>query len=263
MEDVITYLNKYREETPAWLENYLHGEPITFKDIMSSRVGYYPGCGDDGTLMMIGNKSHSVHSFLYVDYGVRRAELEESVAKSIHGYHPVKRIEWQESDLISVDPDTLTEEHRFGDPATFFVKDEQPYYLSFIMQRDDDQDESRGAEHFVVTFLFADGIETYEQLFVKEYGKAPWLFLLQDHGWGGNYDRFGLDGKLDRIIRRNQCYPKYVILGYGGGTRIWRRYEQVPDVAPVSSMHVGYNGKLILDYRGNLYQYVEHKMNKL
>ena len=42
-------------------------------------------------------------------------------------------------------------------------------------------------------------LATYYQLFVREYSKAPWLFCLQDHGWGGNYDRFGKDGILEAI----------------------------------------------------------------
>ena len=44
-ENMISYLSKFREETPAWLDNYLHGEKITFKDLMFLRVGYYPGSG--------------------------------------------------------------------------------------------------------------------------------------------------------------------------------------------------------------------------
>lgn len=68
MTDIYTYLKDYREEEPEWIARYLRGEQITFKDIMSTRVGYYPGSGFDGELMKVGNKSHSVHSFLYVDY---------------------------------------------------------------------------------------------------------------------------------------------------------------------------------------------------
>lgn len=237
MTDMISYLSNYREETPAWLENYLQGEQITFKDLMSSRVGYYPGSGDDGSLIKIGNKSHSVHSFLYVDYGVRRAELEKRIANSFRGYHPIQQIEWYESDIISNNTDsTEIQEPKFGNPDTFFVKDEKPYYLSAIMERDKERDDSWGAQHFVATFLFADGIDTYEQLFVKEYTKVPWLFLLQDHGWGGNYDRFGADGKLDIIIKKNLCYPQFVICAKN--TRIWNGYEQVLDAAPIyDGMH--------------------------
>ena len=40
MNDMISYLNNYREEEPEWIARYLRGEEITFKDIMSSRVGY-------------------------------------------------------------------------------------------------------------------------------------------------------------------------------------------------------------------------------
>ena len=40
MTDIYTYLKDYREEEPEWIGNYLRGEEITFKDIMSSRVGY-------------------------------------------------------------------------------------------------------------------------------------------------------------------------------------------------------------------------------
>ena len=57
--------------------------------------------------------------------------------------------------------------------------------------------------------LFADGIHAYEQLFVNQYKKAPWLFLLQDHGFGGNYDKFGRGGSLDRIIQKG-VKPEFV-----------------------------------------------------
>lgn len=248
MIDIITYLSKYREEEPKWIGKYLRREQITFKDIMCSRVAYYPGSGDDGSLIKIGNKSHSVHSFLYVDYGVRREDLERRIANSILGYHPIELIEWQKYDISSGVLDSLTTKGpRFGNPEFFFVKDEKPYYLSAIMERDKERDDSWGAQHFVVTFLFADGIDTYEQLFVKEYAKAPWLFLLQDHGWGGNYDCFGAGGKLDRIIRKSRCYPSFVICAKN--TRIWRMYEQVLDVA---SIFYG-----MYEDRRDLYKYIE------
>lgn len=243
MTDIITYLKDYREEEPEWIAKYLRGEEITFKDIMSSRIGYYPGSEFDGDLMKVGNKSHSVHSFLYVDYMLKRKELEDHLAEegSIRGYHPVGQIEWQESDLMPngqypIDFDIRPKHAIDGNPNTFVDPNEKPYCFSVIMERDEDQDKTRGAKHFVVTFLFADGIATYYQLFVKEYAKAPWLFLLQDHGFGGNYDEFGRGGILDEIIQKNHCYPQFVICATN--TRMWRGYDQVPDVAPVyGGMH--------------------------
>jgi len=71
---------------------------------------------------------------------------------------------------------------------------------------------------------------------VKEYSKAPWVFLLQDHGFGCNYDCFGKGGILDAIIQENHCYPQYVICA--SNTRIWNGYEQVENVSPVyGGMH--------------------------
>ena len=102
MTEMISHLSKFREEIPTWLKNYRQGDNITFKDIMSSRVAYYPGSGHDGTLMKVGNMSHSVHSFLYVDYGLSKSGLEDHIAQenSIRGYHPIAEIEWQEKDLM-------------------------------------------------------------------------------------------------------------------------------------------------------------------
>lgn len=235
MTDIYTYLKDYREEDPEWIARYLRGEQITFKDIMSTRVGYYPGSGFDGELMKVGNKSHSVHSFLYVDYMLKRKDLESHIAEegSILGYHPAGQIEWQESDLMPNGQYPLDMNIRplHAKPNSFVRKGETPYCISVIMERNEDKDDTWGAVHFVVTFLFADGIATYYQLFAKEYSKAPWLFLLQDYGFGGNYDEFGAGGILDKIIQRNHCYPTFVLCA--GNTRIWRDYEKIEEVSPL------------------------------
>lgn len=231
MTDVITYLSNYREDTPEWIGRYLRGEQITFSDIMSSRVGYYPGSGYDGTLMKIGNKSRSVHSFLYVDYLISRSDLEKHLAqpKSIHGYHSVGKIEWTEADLLPNGqyPLTINKRPKFG-PNTFVDPHEKPYCFTLIMERDSDQNKERGAKHFAITFLFADGIATYYQLFVREYAKAPWLFLLQDHGFGCNYDSFGRGGILAEIIQTSQCHPAFVLCA--DNTFIWKDFQKVPCV---------------------------------
>ena len=169
MNDMISYLKNFRERIPTWLENYLRGERITFLDIMSSRVAYYPGyyqrCNCDGTMIKVGNKSHSVHSFLYVDL-IKREELEKQIAKenSFRGYHLIKQIEWQESDIIS------SGQHHILRPIPNIQ--EIPYCFSIIMERDEDKDDTWGAEYFVVTFLFGYSINVYYWLFKKEYSKA-------------------------------------------------------------------------------------------
>ena len=234
---VYSYLSQYREEIPKWLNDYANGDKVSFADIMSNRIGYYPGSRIDGTLMKVGNKSHSVHSFLYVDYGISKMELINHLAQpsSILGYHSIGRIEWDEKDIMPNGQYPLngskTPLHN-QDPCSFVLKNEKPYCFTEILERDEDKDDSWGAIRFSVTFLFADGIASYYQIFCKEYKKAPWIVLLHDHGFGGNYDRFGKEGILDAIIIHNKIRPPFVLCA--DNTKIWHGYELEEGLPPVS-----------------------------
>ena len=214
MTEMISYLSNFREETPEWITQYLCGEQITFKDVMSSRVGYYPGSGDDGTLMKVGNKSHSVHSFLYVDY-IERNELEEQIVKedSFLGYHSVGKMEWHESDIMP------RGQHQILKPTP--NSQETPYCFSIIMERDEDRDDAWGAKHFVITFLCGNSIDVYYWLFKKEYSKAPWIFLLNERYKGGSFERY----------QSSYFYPQFVI--FDKNAKIWEGYDKVENVSPV------------------------------
>ena len=216
------YLKEYKEEIPQWLIDYKPGDQVTFDEFMKCRVGYYPGAEFDGNLVKVGNQSHSVHCFLHADYGVSRAEMEKHLAKPgcLAGYHSIGRVDW--SDTVKVD-------------GHLGWRQLEPYCFMEIFERDRDKDDSWGAERLAVTFLFADGIHAYEQLFVNQYKKAPWLFLLQDHGFGGNYDKFGRGGSLDRIIQKG-VKPEFVICGVN--TDIWSGYFRIDRVrATCGGMH--------------------------
>ena len=182
---------------------------------MGGRVGYYPGSGFDGNLVAVANKAHCVHSFLYVDYLVKKEELENMMDKgSFHGNHSIGRIEWSELDIMPNGsfPITVNYTPRMS-PMHFVDKTIEPYCFTEVLERNADKDDEWGAERFSITFLFADGIATYFQLFVKQFVKVPWLFLLQDHGFGCNYDRFGKDDYLDAIIRERNSV--LIIRNYG------------------------------------------------
>lgn len=223
MTDIYTYLKDHREEEPEWIVRYLRGEQISFKDIMYSRVAYYPGyyqrCNCDGTLIKVGNKSHSVHSFLYVDL-IKREELETQIAKedSFRGYHLVGQIEWQESDIMP------SGQHQIFKPIQ--NNQETPYCFSIIMERNEDKDDAWGAEHFAVTFLYGISIDIYYWLFKKEYLKAPWLFLLNERYRTGTFER---------NIKSRYGYPQFVLFDelYDRENNIWKGYEKVENVSPV------------------------------
>ena len=133
-----------------------------------------------------------------MDYLITREELEREIP-GIKGYHSIGRVEYTERDMMPVGQYPLINKPRC-EPTRFGDKHAKPYCFMEIMERDADRGNEWGAKRFAITFLYADGIMTYYQLFVREYCRAPWLFLLQDHGLGGNYDRFGKGGLLDAII---------------------------------------------------------------
>lgn len=235
------YLKQWAEEMPKWLAGYRTGDNVAFSDFMSGRIGYYPGSYFDGCLIETANKAHCLHSFLYVDYGVTREQVEEELSKdeTIRGYHSIGRVEWSHKDLMPQGDYQLPIEllSLVKDPGAFIAENVLPFCIMEIYERNQDRDDSWGAERIAVTYLFADGIATYFQLFVMQYKKAPWLFLLQDHGFGCNYDSFGKGGLLHAIISYYKLLPDYIISGESDAN-MWDGYHLIEDVEPViGGMH--------------------------
>lgn len=229
--DIDSYLNQFQEEMPAWLRNYTEGAKVTFDEVMEGHIGYYPGSGHDGHLLEVGNRSQSVHSFLYVDYLLKKESLLKELAKPrcIKGYHPIGRIDWSKKDILPNGPYPSDIDGRPLDLLSrhLFPLEGEFYCCTFILQRDNN-DSSQGDERFAITFLYADGIATYYQLFCKQYRKAPWLLLLQDHGFGGNYNSFGKGGLLDAIITQSDIRPPFVL----NDNKIWDGYERIQNLPP-------------------------------
>ena len=230
--ELTTHLSQFKEPMPEWLKNYKSGDAVSFAEFMQNRIGYYPGSGNDGMLISICNRAHCVHSFLYVDYGLSRAELCEMLDKKecFKGYHSIGRVEWKEQDLMPNGRYPTSSITTSRGATNFGPTEEKPYCFMEVFERNAEYGEDWGAERFAVTFLFADGIATYYQLFAMEYRKAPWIFLLQDHGFGGNYDRFGKGGLLDRIISTSECWPKFVICDKE--RNVWCGYSAIDGVEP-------------------------------
>ena len=240
MPDVISMLAQKPEEMPQWLKDYRPGDRISFRDFMSSRIGYYPGSGYDGCLVKTCNKAHCVHCFIQVDYGIAEHDLkvEAEEFNAFNGYHVIGRVDWREQDLAphgQYAPNFRITEREMERARSFVRKDVDPYCFMEIYERNEDHGEDWGAERFAVTFLFADGIATYYQLFCREYRNAPWIFLLQDHGFGGNYDKFGRGGLLDRIMTVNNFWPENVLCA--DNTDIWEDYERVNADPVIGGMH--------------------------
>ena len=110
------------------------------------------------------------------------------------------------------------------------VKEEDltaPYARLVVLERDPGR--SEGAERMAVLFLGADGHATFEAVFAN--GNAPNLFgfLLQEHGFGGNYDKWGKDGICDAIMLRSGVFPKFVL---AGSDDVYDGYREINGLEP-------------------------------
>ncbi len=84
-----------------------------------------------------------------------------------------------------------------------------PYARHVVLERKADRHE--GAERIAVLFLGADGHATFEAVFANRNATNLFGFLLQEHGFGGNYDRWGKGGLCDKIMQRSKVFPKFVL----------------------------------------------------
>lgn len=186
--------------------------------------------------------------FVYVDYLVTEAAVQRDLDNPpkhgyyarFLGYHRVERITLTQADLTPGGwvSHGIPLSHRRAQPQI------QPYGFLEIMERDANRDESHGAQRLFILFLGADGYASYDALFCQNSNRPPYAVVLQDHGFGGNYDKFGQGGLLEQIAINTQCFPEYLFVT--SNTRPWTGYELVADI---EGTHVGRYQRLSRLYR--------------
>ena len=216
------YLEQYREDVPEWLKAYQRGKARPLADFLGSRIVYYPGSRTDGDPVEVFGASHSAHCFIYADYMLSKDELlEELHTNGFWGYNVLDELSFSEAEVMRAIPwrrHFLSEaEQREAARGTAQMREythPEPYALLAILERRPHFGDGHGPERLAILFLGADGIATYEAIFAN--GNAPQFFgfLLQDHSWGGNYNRFGRDGFLEKIMVASKAYPHFVLTGY-------------------------------------------------
>ena len=76
--------------------------------------------------------------------------------------------------------------------------------------------------------MFADDIASYDALFANKDFKIS-VALIQDHGFGGNYDRFGKGVLMEKITKQTNTYPEYICVCKGNE---WKGYELFEGLEP-------------------------------
>lgn len=215
------FLTNKIESIPKWLEDYKPGSKLNINLIKNSRLVYYPGSGYDGQAIRTFNEARYSHVFLYVDYGVDENNLIKILKEenAIKGYHLIGLHYYDEKKLVN---------NTNLNNIYFVNKENRPYCLVTIFERNEEYDESHGSKRFVLIYLFADAIEAYKSLFIEKKFPISTL-VIQDHGFGGNYDKFGRDGLMESYAKKFNVYPEYICVEKENE---WHGYELIENLQP-------------------------------
>jgi hypothetical protein len=162
-----------------------------------------------------------VHSFVYVDYGIKIKALEAELAQGFAGYNLVGIRSLSRADLEPAGwvrrfwptPDELGT--RVGpemDPSA-------AYALWTVFERNADRDDDWGAERFSLLFLYADGAAAYEPLFrARQLAPSMVCMIQPGTGFGGNWtDFYCPTAFFHRVVMSAPGpYPAYIMTGGPG-----------------------------------------------
>ena len=238
MSTIVEILQPYSEPIPDWLRQ--PSPRFDRERFFGSRTVYYPGYGNDGHPVEICAQAHAAHAFVYVDYGVSRESVRDYVYHrgdpGFHGYDVEHEEEVPEA-VLRPRGWTPYDQEAYSKAAEWSRVD--PFRLYVVLSRDTDHDHCWGPERLAILFVGGDGHATYDALYCQGDGTPPpFLVLLQDHGWGENYDRFRARGLLERIACDRGVYPEWLVVGeHNGQFEPWEGYLDAGAEAEPGKMH--------------------------
>ena len=221
MPTIVDFLSRNPEPLPEWLAS---DNPPTFdrKTFFASRTVYYPGSGTDGQPVKLCALSHAAHTFLYVDQGVKWETIVENLSdpeRGFRGYEVVCRhqitedVLWPDGWRPHVSEQEVANADRSAEP-----------FRRFVVLKRTDGGEDHGPRRLAILFIRGDGFTCYDALYCQRDGTPPpYLAVIQDYGFGGNFDCFGKGGLLERIARRCSVRPEFLLVGEP--SKRWTGYE--------------------------------------
>lgn len=228
----------FSEEIPAWIRKHQKGEKINISDVFNTRLVYYPGSGSDGQPVHTFVQSRAAHLFVYVDYMFSRDDIQnELLTNGFRGYRIFDSIDLTEKDIAPngwrphVQPtrEQIEQMQHFARTKGFATL--------VIFERTEEYDEEHGPTRFAIIFVGGDGIATYDAVFCNKNAPAPFCVVLQDHGFGGNWNYFGRGGLMERAAEATNVYPKLVLAATTDSTEIWDGYTKCHCSPILGGMH--------------------------
>jgi hypothetical protein len=229
---------KERESMPSWLADYSKGDEVPLEAFLSSRTVFYPGSWFDTEPMKIFGCSGSAHAFIYADYNASENPLftREGFCElfrsefQLEGYRVFDMVPYNAkkmNEAIKWEPHLTAEDYRnvinlprYTNQFSYFV----------VLEKEPSSVETLGPDRLALWFISGDGVATYDAVYANENAIPPFVFVHQDHGFGGNYTNFGNDGLLHAIAERSNVYPGFILQGQEGTGIRWVGYDEVEGV---------------------------------
>lgn len=220
-------------EVPSWLTNLtpetIKHEPFPLCELLRDSL-YYPSCGFDSD--PIKHFGGNVLSFVYVDYGHTRDAFMsvlhfsgyDLVASRFVTENELAPDGWRPPELRRVD----------GDPQRSREYIKAPFCLWSVFQRRIDFPASHGPFRFSLLFVCADGVATFQALYVDSSITPKAVAVIQPgHGFGYNWTDYTDPAQVfARLVLGNPAGQPEMLL-YGGlgrdrdayGETCWPAYQ--------------------------------------
>ncbi len=212
-------LDSYLKQTaiPDWLLSVDISSRLPSSQLLSGSV-YYASCGFDGRPVQYC--AGFSHSFIYVDYGYTRAQVEAVLRRegAFRGYRlcGCRGIEREELVGPLTWTPLLPKRDQDGDPARYIAEIKPPFALWAIFDRKDDVDASHGPDRFSLIYIGGDGVITYQSLYYS-HGSSPNLVAIiqPGYGFGRNWTDFFDHRRIfaQSILASSGEGPDYIMVG--------------------------------------------------
>lgn len=210
---------------PNWLADLtsdsIKNAPLPLFDLLRESL-YYPSCGFDGD--PIKHMGGNVLSFVYVDYGHTRDAFMSALRFT--GYEPVAHRFVTESELSLNSHGTSKLCLGESNPLPYHHYIKESFCVWPVFQRRAEFPAMHGPVRFSLLFICADGVATFEALYVANRVAPKVVAVIQPgHAFGYNWTDFtDAEQVFARMVLANIAGQPEMIL-FGGISSDWRAYE--------------------------------------
>jgi len=231
MPAMIEHLSVHSVQMPNWLARYVPCRAPWIGDVLASRSVFYPGGAGDAHPIRLFASAHACHFFVYADLAVDVSMFRE-YCERLRGYTVlgVHDLTYQ----VDPTPKMTRREFEGAIPPLGAILDLQHATLAVLERRCDAG--HHGPARIAVLYLQCDAYLAFDLLWRRLATAKPYGILLQDHGFGGNRDRFGAGGLLESIALELSAQPRWLVCAEN--TDPWIGFEAVQGVRQsVGGMH--------------------------